>query len=131
MKRLLLPLLLAALLAGCDYLPVGFTEIGKIEADPTAYEGKEVKVRGEVTGSARIPFLDARMYTLSDGTGEIIVLASEKLPPQGEKVAIAGKVESTVIVGGESFGVRLKELRKLPGFLAGGGKKVPGTKERD
>lgn len=128
MRRVLLPLLLAALLAGCDYLPVGFTEIGKIEANPTAFEGKEVKIRGEVTGTARIPFLDARMYTLSDGTGEIIVLALKDLPPRGEKVAIAGKVESTVIVGGESFGVRIKELRNLPGFLAGGVKKTPGPK---
>lgn len=130
MRRFLLPFLLAALLAGCDYLPFGFTEIGKIETDPTSFEGKEVKVRGEVTGTARIPFLDSRMYTVSDATGEILVFTSGELPRQGEKVAVAGKVESAAIIGGESFGVRIREMRRLPGFLGGSGTAKPEGKEK-
>lgn len=127
MRRLLLLILPAVLLFGCDYLPLGFTDIGEIRSNPASFEGKEVKVRGEVVDITRIPFIDTRIYTLGDGTGEITVFAAGELPRPGEKVAVRGTVESAAIIAGESFGVRIREGRRLPGFLAGGRKGRPGA----
>ena len=120
MSRLLMLLFCLPLLAGCDNSPFGFVKIGDITSQPASYEGKEVKVRGEVTDVAKIPFIETMIYTLRDDTGEITVFTFDNLPQVHQRLAITGKVQSAAIIGGEAFGVRLKESRRLPGFLAGG-----------
>ena len=118
MKKWMALLLLVPVVSACDYLPFGYTEIGRIRRQPAAFEGREVKVGGEVTEVSKIPFLEIRTFTLSDGTGEIVVFALDPLPPQGEKVALRGTVESAAIIGGEAFGVRIREAKRLPGVFA-------------
>ena len=119
MSRLLLLLLCLPLLAGCDNSPFGFVKIGDIASRPAAYEGKEVRIRGEVTDVAKIPFIETMIYTLRDETGEITVFTFDTLPQVHQRLAVKGMVQSAAIIGGEAFGVRLKEMRRLPGFLAG------------
>ena len=106
---------LAALLtlAACDYLPIGYTAIADISSQPVAFEGKEIKIRGEVVEVTKIPLLDIRAYRLRDASGEITVVTQAPLPARGEKIAVKGIVESALIVAGQSFGMSLRESKRL------------------
>lgn len=104
------------LLAGCDYMPFGYTPIGEINRSPGRYEGKEIKVRGTVKDLSKLPFIDTKIYTLLDETGEITVFTKNTLPAMGETIAIKAAVKTTAIVDEQSFGLRLEEIKKLPTF---------------
>jgi len=102
-------------LAGCASLPFGYTQIRDITAAPASFEGKEIKIKGKVKSLTRIPLLEFGMYTLDDGTGEIVVIPAGTVPAEQESVAISGRVESLAIIGGRSIGLHIKETGRLPG----------------
>lgn len=115
-KFLRLGLLLGlAALAGCASLPFGYTQIGEITAAPASFEGKEIKIRGKVKSLTKIPLLEIGMFTLDDGTGEIVVIPAGMVPAEQESVAISGRVESLAIIGGKSIGLHIRETKRLPG----------------
>ncbi|HET7596187.1 MAG TPA: hypothetical protein VFK15_04590 [Burkholderiales bacterium] len=109
-----LPFAAAALLsvAGCDYLPFGYTTIREIVAAPGTFEGKEVKIRGTVTDSIKLPIL-GQAYTVRDDGGEISVITHGSLPAANAEVALTGIVKSAAIVGGQSIGLRVEETKRL------------------
>jgi hypothetical protein len=107
-------LMAAGCLSGCDYLPFGYTKIGDIVANAAQFEGREVKIRGKVTDSSKIPLLDIKSYSLQDNTGTILVITQDSLPPMGQEIAIRGTAQSVLIVSGQSFGLTLKETARLP-----------------
>ena len=98
-------------LSGCDYLPFGYTPIKEITAAPANFEGKEVKVKGTAEDLLQLGGLKA--FRLSDGSGEIIVLATGTLPAAKSQVALKGTVKSAVIIGGASVGLRIEEIKRL------------------
>ena len=113
MKRIwTVAILLGLLLSGCDYLPFGQTPVKEIVAAPAQFEGKEVRVRGKVKDVTKIPLINLSMYTVDDGSGEIIVMAQDKLPAMDETVNVRGVVESAAILGGQSIGLRIKETKR-------------------
>lgn len=113
MKRMWMgAILLGLLLSGCDYLPFGQTQVKEIMAAPAQFEGKEVRIRGKVKDVTRIPLINLSMYIVDDGSGEIIVMAQDKLPAMDETVNVRGVVESAAIIGGQSIGLRIKELKR-------------------
>jgi len=107
----------AVVFLGKDYLPFGFTDISELVAYPQKFEGQTVKVRGQVTDTLKIPFIDAKSYMLNDGSGEILVVTTQVLPTEGGSVAIIAFVDNTAIIGGEVIGLRLQEIKKLPEFV--------------
>ena len=117
--RILIYTFLAALisssiiLAGCDRLPFGTVTIGEIIANPAKYESKEVKVKGKVSDSMKIPFVEIKMYTLKDGTGEILVIPGASLPGMNESVTVKGVVDSALIVGGQAAGLKIRESKRF------------------
>ncbi len=115
MKRIGTSAILAGLLllSGCDYLPFGLTPIKDIVTSPAQFEGKEVRVRGKVKDITKIPLVDLKLYVLDDGTGEVTVVSGESLPAVNETVLVKGVVESMAIVGGESIGLRIKEMKRF------------------
>ncbi len=113
-RRNLWVLLFALALAGCDYLPFGYTPVRDILAAPANFEGKEVKLRGTVTEVTKLPILNVRSYTLKDDTGEIEVVTERNLPPVKDRVALRGTVKSAAIIGGQSLGLRVEEIKRLP-----------------
>lgn len=115
---LLVSLALVTALSGCDYLPFGYTPVGDITRDPQAYQGQKVKVKGQVTGLTKIPFVDVQGYLLGDGGGEIFVSTADVLPARGERLAVVGTVESTALIGNEAVGLQLRETERLPSWLA-------------
>lgn len=112
--RLGLFLWLAAL-AGCASLPFGYTQIREITAAPASFEGKEIKIKGKVKSLTKIPLLEIGMFTLDDGTGEILVIPTGTVPAEQASVAISGRVESLAIIGGKSIGLHIKETGRQPG----------------
>ncbi|MGE5465603.1 MAG: hypothetical protein ACM3RQ_00355 [Methanocella sp.] len=98
----------AVLLGSC----AGYTRIGDIVASPAQFEGKEVKLKGTVTGALQVPVLELRSYTLRDDTGEIAVLTKDNVPAPQQAVALSGIVRSLAIVGGQSLGLRVEETRR-------------------
>jgi hypothetical protein len=97
-------------LAGCDYLPFGYTPVKEIVSAPGQFEGKEVKLKGRVKNTVKL--LGVQVYRLQDETGEIAVSTSA-LPAENAEVTIKGIVKSAVIVGGESLGLRVEEIKRL------------------
>jgi hypothetical protein len=106
-------ILLLMLLASCQYFPFGYTDIGQITARPAEFEGKEVKVKGQVTQITKIPFIEFKTYVLRGDTGEIVVTTDGTLPAKGERIAIRGVVRSVAMIAGESVGLTIKELERL------------------
>lgn len=100
------------LLSGCDYLPFGQTPVQEIMAAPAQFEGKEVRIRGKVKDVTKIPLINLSMYIVDDGSGEITVMAQDKLPAMDETVNVRGVVESAAILGGQSIGLRIKETKR-------------------
>jgi hypothetical protein len=66
------------------------TEISRIQADPTGWEGKDVYIKGEVTGT--IDFFGIHGFVVDDGTDEIYVDWDGVLPLVGDKVIVRGTV---------------------------------------
>ena len=100
--RLLLIAAAALLLTGC-----GYTKIGRINADPSRYQNRTVRVQGTVTGS--MGFLGTGGYQVEDGTGKIYVISGTGVPSKGARVAVTGRVQSGVQVLGRAFGTAIRE----------------------
>jgi hypothetical protein len=116
MKRTLLGAALAGLLilAGCDYLPFGFTPVKEIVSSPARFEGKEIRIKGKVKDILKVSLIDLKAYVLDDGSGGVVaVIARDSLPEVNQTVTVRGVVESMAIVGGQSIGLRIKEIRRL------------------
>jgi len=105
-------LLLALILVGCQGLPVGYTSISDLVQKPANYEGRTVKVHGQVTDVVQLPFPSVRYYHLREGDVEILVWATDHAPATGAQVSVIGTVSSTAIVGNAGSGLHLTEQRR-------------------
>ncbi|MBS3920625.1 MAG: hypothetical protein KG012_17260 [Deltaproteobacteria bacterium] len=97
-------------LFGCDYF--GFKKIKDITDSPMKFEGKEVKVRGIVESSLRIPFTETVVYTLKDDSGSIMVVATGAKPNNGDSMKVKGLVSTAIKIGDETFGTHIKEIKR-------------------
>ena len=104
-------LVCALALAGCDYLPFGYTSVNDITQAPGRFEGREVKIKGHAEGATSL--LGFRAFVLRDDAGEILVVTAGELPASGDSVALKGIVKSAMIVGGTSVGLRVEETERL------------------
>lgn len=68
------------------------TKISEIKANPSAFSGKEIYIKGTVT--ERISIWGFQGFTVDDGTGEIYVDWSGSLPAIGDKVIVKGFVKT-------------------------------------
>jgi hypothetical protein len=102
-------LALAVALAGCER-----TKISDINQDPARYANKEVTVAGEVTSA--FGALNQGAFEVDDGTGRLWVVSSGfGVPSQGARIAVTGRVQSGVTVGGRSFANVLRETKPRQG----------------
>lgn len=106
-----LALACVAALAGCDYLPFGYTTVKEITEAPARFEGKEIKIKGHAASATSL--MGFRAFLLRDDTGEIVVVTTGELPAAGDLVALKGVVKSAVIIGGSSVGLRVEETKRL------------------
>jgi cytochrome c-type biogenesis protein CcmE len=111
---LVVAILAAVVLAGCDYLPFGYTPIRDIVAAPANFEGKEVKLKGKVKDITRVPIVELKSFALQDDTGEISVTTQGNLPAVNDTVTLKGTVTSMAIIGGQALGLHVSEIKRLP-----------------
>jgi ribosome-associated translation inhibitor RaiA len=83
--RVLIALAILSVFASCA------TPIARIEANPQAYAGEEVAVRGIIVDALNIPGIDLSLYSLSDGTARMPVVAREPRQ-EGAEVTVEVRV---------------------------------------
>lgn len=105
-------LFLSFLLTACA-LPFGYTDIVEITKNPASVEGKEFKIKGQVTDVTKIPLVATTIFMVRDDSGEIMVFTNGITPGLGQKVALRGRVENMAIFGGNAIGVHLVEVERL------------------
>jgi hypothetical protein len=97
------------MLAGC----ASVTPIGELLNNSSKYNGKTVRVKGEVTQS--VGAIVAGGYQLKDDTGSLTVISEgNSPPPQGAKVGVKGVFQALVTLGTRSLAVLREQERFNP-----------------
>jgi hypothetical protein len=102
-KRFITAILAGLMLTGC-----ATTRIGRINADPSRYQNRDVRVEGNVVSS--FGALGAGGYQIDDGTGKIYVISTGSgVPSKGSRVEVNGTVTGGATVFGKSYGTAIRE----------------------
>jgi hypothetical protein len=96
-------------LAGC----ASVTPIGHLLDNPARYDGKTVRIEGEVKESAG--GLGVGAYQVKDATGTITVLSEKGGPPRtGAKIGVKGLFQALITLGTKGLAVIREQSRSLP-----------------
>ena len=96
-------------LTGC----ASVTPIGQLLSDPARYNGKTVKIEGQVKGA--LGGLGLGAYEVRDSTGSIPVVSQRgDPPPTGSKIGVKGKFQALITLGIKSLAVLREESRFFP-----------------
>ncbi len=110
MKRLLIALTITAATLSGACASMGSRSISEVQTNPGKFADKTVTVEGIVTTSWGIPLVPFKVYRVSDGSGEMLVISdNSRLPGKNARVRVSGEVEEFALIGGRSFGLHLKE----------------------
>jgi hypothetical protein len=94
------------LLAGC----AGITPIGELLQNSSKYNGKTVRIKGEVGESAGL--LGRGAYQVKDNTGTLTVLAETAAPPpKGVTTGVKGVFQALLTLGSKSLAVLQEQSR--------------------
>ena len=94
------------LLAGC----ASVTPIGELLQNSSKYNGKEVRIKGEVKESAGL--LGRGAYQVKDGTGTLTVISETSAPPpSGSKIGVKGVFQALLTLGSKSLAVLRENSR--------------------
>jgi len=97
------------ILAGC----ASVTPIGNLLDNPARYDGKTVRIQGEVKESAG--GLGVGAYQVRDETGTITVLSEKAGPPRtGAKIGVKGLFQALITLGTKSLAVLREQSRSIP-----------------
>jgi hypothetical protein len=96
----------------CDRLGFGIRKIGDVLADPQKYSSQEIRIRGTVTNVIKVPFVGTKLYSVQDGSGEIIVRSSQYPPLTGSEVRVKGVLETVATLGSQQIGLHLREIER-------------------
>jgi hypothetical protein len=99
---------LSLALAGC----ASVTPIGELLDDPSRYDGKTVRIEGEVKGSAGGLGLGA--YQVKDETGTLTVVSEQGGPPRtGAKIGVKGTFDALFTLGSRGLAVLREQSRSV------------------
>jgi hypothetical protein len=99
----------ALFLAGC----ASVTPINQLLNDPSRYDGKTVRIKGEVRGA--VGGLGVGAYEVRDKTGRLTVVSDQRDPPRsGANVGVKGKFQALLSLGIKSIAVLREESRFDP-----------------
>ena len=102
-------LALAILLSGCA-LVVRRPSVAELKFNPARYHDRTVAIDGVVTSSWGLPLVPFRMYKVSDGTGEVTVIANDgRVPTKGARVRVKGRVSEVATLGGHAVGLHIQQ----------------------
>lgn len=92
----------------------GTKSIKELLDDPSRFDGKSVRITGEVKTS--VGALGVGAYQVDDGTGIITVIskAGNGTPRVGAKVGVEGEFRSAFTYGATTVAVLLEQQRREP-----------------
>lgn len=88
------------------------TPIGDLLNNPARYDGKTVKIEGEVRDA--VGGLGLGGYQVRDKTGTIPVISKGSPPTTGVRLEVKGKFESLFTLGTRGLAVLKEESRSTP-----------------
>jgi len=110
MKKFVLGLMIAAVAMSGACASMGSRSISEVQTNPGKFADKTVTVEGVVTTSWGIPMVPFKVYRVSDGSGEMLVISdNSRLPGKNARVRVRGEVEEVALIGGRSFGLHIRE----------------------
>jgi hypothetical protein len=99
-------LLLALMLSACAG---SGTKIRDLSENPEKYHDREVVVKGKVVSTFAVPLLSQSLVKVADETGEIWVKPAGRVPFEGEKITVRGKLKIGLTLANRNFGVIVYE----------------------
>lgn len=97
------------LLLGCP----GAKPIRELLDDPSRYDGKTVRIAGQVKEAAGA--LGYGAYQVDDGTGTLTVVSQGGGAPRvGARVGVEGRFRAAFTLGNQSLAVLMETRRKSP-----------------
>jgi hypothetical protein len=91
----------------------GTVPIQTLLDDPPRYDGKTVRIAGEVKGS--MGALGYGAYRVSDGTGTLpVVSEGGGAPRDGTRIGVEGTFRSAFTLGTETVAVLVEKRRYIP-----------------
>ena len=109
-KNFVLGLMLAAAALSGACASMGERSIAEVKTNPGKFHDKTVTVEGVVTTSFGIPFLPCKVFRVSDGQEEMLVISDDnRIPSKNARVRVKGKVQEVGLFGGRSFGLHIRE----------------------
>ena len=110
MRKLAKPLLLVAMALAFTACNTKTTSIKQLLADPGKYDGKTVRIAGEVQNS--IGALGFGAYEVKDNTGQLpVVVQGGGAPTRGARVGVEGTFRAAYTLGTESRAVLVEKKR--------------------
>ena len=110
MKKLFVTLTIAAAVVTGACASMGSRSISEVQTNPGKFADKTVTVEGVVTTSFSIPLVPFKVYRISDGTAEMLVISdNSRIPGKNARVRVRGEVEEVALIGGRSFGLHIRE----------------------
>lgn len=110
MRKFLVTLTIAAAVVTGACASMGSRSISEVQTNPGKFADKTVTVEGVVTSSFSIPLVPYKVYRISDGTAEMMVISdNDRVPGKNARVRVRGEVEEVGMFGGRSFGLHIRE----------------------
>ena len=98
-------LVIVLLVSGCSF----HTQISKIRYEPQKYEGRQISIKGKVSETLGLPFVQKGIYQVDDGTGKIWVVSQIRRPYRGEEVTVKGELKTGLSIHSQTFGMAIVE----------------------
>jgi hypothetical protein len=99
----------AAVLSGAC-ASAGQRSIAEVQTNPGKFHDQTVTVEGVVTSAFGVPLVPLKVFRVSDGTAEMLVLSDDaRVPSKNARVRVRGEVQEFALIGGRSFGLHLRE----------------------
>ena len=109
-KNFVLGLMVAAAAMSGACASMGSRSISEVQTNPGKFHDKTVTVEGVVTTSFGIPLVPFKIFRVSDGSAEILVISDDnRIPSKNARVRVRGEVQEFALLGGRSFGLHLRE----------------------
>ena len=109
-KNFVLGLMVAAAAMSGACASMGSRSISEVQANPGKFHDKMVTVEGVVTTSFGIPLVPFKVFRVSDGSSEMLVISdNDRIPGKNARVRVRGEVQEFALLGGRSFGLHLRE----------------------
>src|SRR4029453_10462113 len=109
-KNFVLGLMIAAGALRGPCASMGSRSISEVKTNPGKFHDKTVTVEGVVTTSFGIPFVPYKVFRVSDGSAEMLVISDDsRIPSKDARVRVRGTVQEVGLFGGRSFGLHIRE----------------------